>query len=140
MPSRANQLTPQTRQRILYSDFMPNLDCNPRTGELQILTNEQAVINAIRNLVLIYPTEIPYHPNFGSTVTQSLFEFVDEFTADRLKDSITQSISQHEPRASNLNVKVTGDAPNHLYNIDIAFNLVNNPIPFTVPTIVVKVR
>ena len=141
MPSRVNQFTRFNKQKIVYRDFRINLDRQPVTGELDVNVNEKAVMQSITNLVLTYPGERYYHPEIGSTVSRSLFEFVDDFTTDRLKESILQTIQFFEPRAQNVEVTVKGDPANHLYNVEISFQVLNiSPSRFIVPTIVLRVR
>jgi hypothetical protein len=140
MAPRINRINQSVKQRIVYQDFKMNLDLNPITGQIALNTNQEAVIQAIKNLVLIYPTEIYYHPNIGSLVSRSLFEFTDDFSMQQLKDSILQTIQNYEPRAQNVLVIVTPNPQQNQINVDIQFNLVNVAEVFSVPTIVVRVR
>src|SRR5271170_5277814 len=104
--SRVSQLTSNVKQRIVYRDFTMNLNKSALTGDLIMLTNAGAVIQSVRNLILTYLGERFYQPLVGSTISRSLFEFVDAPTSDLLKDSILQCINTYEPRAQGVTVNV----------------------------------
>lgn len=141
MPSRIDRITKTIKHRVVYQDFTINFDLNPVTGQLLLVENAQAVIQSIRNLVLIYPTEIYYHPTIGSTVSRGLFEFVDDFSITQIKDTILQSITANEPRAQNVQVVVSAVAQQNYVNVDITFSLTAIPNQsFSVPKIPVRVR
>jgi phage baseplate assembly protein W len=140
--NRSPQLTrTSVKQRIVYQDFSPNLDVLPITGELLILKNAQAVAQSIRNLVLTILGERYYAPLVGSTVNKALFDFVDDFTMDQIRDSIVFTIQNYEPRAQNVNVTVTGIPTQNQVQVDIFFTIVVSPgQTFSVPTMVLPVR
>jgi phage baseplate assembly protein W len=140
--NRSPQLTrTSVKQRVVYQDFTQNLDVLPITGELLILKNAQAVAQSIKNLVLTILGERYYAPLVGSTVNKSLFDFVDDFTMDQIRDSISYTIQNYEPRAQNVNIMVTGIPTQNQVQVDIYFTIVVSPgQTFSVPTMVLPVR
>src|SRR5580765_731496 len=106
MTSRANKITRNSKTRVVYRSLAPDLALLPLTGELRTLLNEDAIKASIKNLIFTYPGEKFYHPDIGSTVSRDVFEFLDDFTLDRMKETILQTL-QYEPRA--LNPHVTFD-------------------------------
>jgi phage baseplate assembly protein W len=141
MPSRVPQYTRNIKQRVVYKDFTPNLTLLPITGELLILKNDQAVAQSIRNLVLTYNGERYYNQQVGSTVSRDLFEMVDDFTLDRIKNSIISTINNFEQRAINVVVNVEGKPTDNFVNVTIQFGISIQPgQSFSVPTIVLQVR
>lgn len=141
MPSRVGQITRTAKTRIVYRTIAPNFMLLPVTGELKTLINEQAVARSIYNLVFTYPTERYYRPDIGSPIPRGLFEFADDFTADRIKNNILNTIQNYEPRAQNPTVAVQAFPNDNFFNVDVTFNIAALPQQlFSVPTIVVKVR
>lgn len=140
MPSRVNQLTRNLKERVVWTDFTPNLNLNPTTKELLILKNSQAVSQSIYNLVQTWPGERYYQPSLGCLVSKENFEFIDDFAADRIKESIMNTIQVYEPRAQNLVVNVTADPPNHYVLVTIQYTLALFPNQtFNVP-VTLRVR
>ena len=68
------------------------------TNDLTTLTNERAINNALKNLIMTLPTEVVFNRDVGSTVTGFLFDFVDEGTGGILTDEIVRVIRYSEPR------------------------------------------
>ena len=96
-----------------YSDFLINFDKNPVTGNLARAVNEEAVKNALKNLLLTNRGERFYNSNMGSQIKASLFEPADSVTADIIKTSIEQTIKYQEPRVDLLDVQIFDDEDNN---------------------------
>jgi len=73
---------------------------NPLNGDLTTIKNEVAINNAIKNIVLFLPTEVPFNRDIGSTVTNYLFDLVDDATAGLLVQEIKRAINFCEPRVT----------------------------------------
>jgi phage baseplate assembly protein W len=71
--------------REYFSDFMANFDKNPVTGNLARVTNEDAIKQSLRNLVLTNRTERFYQPHIGSKVQSLLFDPMGPETEDLLR-------------------------------------------------------
>jgi len=110
-----------------YSDFLMNFDKNPITGNLAKVTNEEAVKQAIKNLVLTNQGERIYNQTMGSKIRASLFDPADASTAEVIRTTIEQTIRYHEPRANLLGVEIFDDFDNNAYKVNIFFNLINIP-------------
>ena len=138
---RPHKYTPRSTQKIYYSDFKTNFDLNPLTGFLELITNEQAVISSIRNLVLTNKGERHFQPEVGSNIQNGLFEMIDEVQSETLRISILNTIRNYEPRAINPSVEVTPDIQNEAYMININFQLINIPNQvFSAPIILKRIR
>lgn len=139
--SRADRITPKSKQTEYYADFLMNFDRNPISGELARVTNERAVIRAIRNLIYTGRGERPFQSDIGCGIKKLLFEPADEVTTDLIKSSIYTTITQHEPRAvlKQIDVKLNQEQDAYLINITIA--LVNSPSDaFSFSTVLKRVR
>ena len=128
--SRADKITIETNKIEYYSDFMNDFAKNPITGFLAKVTNEESVKQSIRNIIFTNRGERFYNSGFGSTIKSSLFNPLDAITIIAIKESITESINNFEPRANLLEVLVIPNENDNLVNINIVFtikNISNNP-------------
>ena len=63
-------------------DVNISLPKNPFTKDIYGVSNENAIKQSIKNLVLTVPGEKPFQPLVGSRVNELLFEPLDPFIAD----------------------------------------------------------
>ena len=66
---------------------------NPFTNDVSIVKNDNSIRQSLRNLVMTSPGEIPFNKNVGCQVNAMLFEPLDGFTADTIKDEIINTIN-----------------------------------------------
>ena len=72
---------PAQRVSKRFKDLSMSFKYNPLSGDLIALKNENAIARAVRNIVLTSPGEKLFDPDFGSSVSEILFENVDDITA-----------------------------------------------------------
>jgi len=124
-----------------YKDLNLNFDANPITGGIPILTEEDAVKRAIRNLVLTGYYERFFRPALGSGVSHFLFEnFIGSLTQERIRTAVEQVITAFEPRAELVNVEVIDDSDNNGFAVNIVFNIVSLIEPITMFVFLERVR
>ena len=82
-----------------FKDLDLNFTIHPVRKDINKNVGEMAVINSIKNLVLINHYEKPFNPNFGSNLRRLLFENTDGITASLIEREISQVILNYEPRA-----------------------------------------
>jgi hypothetical protein len=92
------------------------------------LKNENAIARSVKNLVLTSPGERFFEPELGSRVNSLLFEPLDAFTADAIKQEIINTITQYEPRVNLTKVDVTPIYANNKINITVEYQIVGLPI------------
>ena len=78
---------------------------NPLNDDLIALKNETAIARSIRNIVFTILGERFLINTFGSNISQFLFENFDIISAIAIRDEITQSILNFEPRVDLISVK-----------------------------------
>ncbi len=89
-----------SRRIKTYVDVSLSFKPSPITNDITLLTNEKAINNSIKNVVMFLPTEVPFDPEIGSTTQRYLFDVVDEATAGLLADEIERAILFCEPRVT----------------------------------------
>ena len=112
-----------------FKDVSMTFQTIPLTKDLIVLKNENAIARSVKNIVFTIPGEKPFDPNFGSRITDSLFENVDDITAVTIENEITDSIRRHEPRVELTEVKAFADPENNSFNVNIIYNIIGADIP-----------
>ena len=140
--SRAARYTIETNKTDRWSDFLMNLDRNPVTGFLGKATNEQAIEGSLRNLILTNQGSWPFETSVGSKVAAASFEFADERTIDELRDTIIETINNHEPRVQleEIIASTRPSEPNAMF-VTLYYSIINIPDEiFELDVIVTRVR
>jgi phage baseplate assembly protein W len=92
--------------------------------DILLLTNEQAVLEAIKNIIITEPGERVMNPDFGCPIQHYLFEPIDPITMVSLKIAVTDAIWKWEDnRIENLDVQVTSDPDLNTLSITVVFNI-----------------
>ena len=112
-----------------YSDLDLNFMMNPSTGDINILTGEQDIKRAVRNLIMTNFYERKFQSYIGSDVNALLFDLATPLTAVYLKDAIANVINNFEPRVSLQNVIVTADPDNNAFNVKLEYTILNRNLP-----------
>ena len=82
-----------------------------------------------QNIVFTNRGEKFFDPDFGSDVTRTLFENVDEVTALNIKDDIENSIKNYEPRVELVDVAVVPDYDGNQFYATITYIIVGLEVP-----------
>lgn len=127
-------VTPQLKKQKLYSDFHKDLTVNPISGDVALKTNEEAVKESIKNLILTDRGERLFQPYVGGNVRAMLFENNTPATIKLLQEQIKDTIKIYEKRATVVDVEVTSTLDENVVRILIYFyiNSVEQPISVTV--------
>ena len=115
---------PLERVSIGYKDLSMTFKQNPLNNDLIVLRNENAIARSIRNIILTTPGEKFFNEDFGSNVSKLLFDNLDPLTALEIKEQITFSIVNYEPRADLLQVDVTPDYDDGEFDVVITYKIV----------------
>lgn len=124
--ARADKRTVTEVQPVFYRDFMTSFTRNPVTSVLAVVTNEEAVKQGLKNLILTNLSERFYNPNIGSKVLASLFELQDQVSEDLLKKLVEECVHQVY-RANLINVDLTPNRDGNSYELTVLFSLINVP-------------
>jgi len=120
---------PQQRVSQSFKDISMSFETNPLNEDLIALKNTSAIARSIRNIVFTQPGEKFFNPEFGSRVSESLFEVVDEVSTIAIRDEIRSSIINYEPRVNLLDVLVNPNPDENEMNVTIKYEIVGIDIP-----------
>ena len=112
-----------------FKDLSMSFKFNPLSGDLIDLKNENAIARAVRNIVLTSPGEKLFNPEFGSSISEILFENVDDITAISIQDEISSSLKNYEPRVELIDVNVDPNFDQNQFDVRITYRIVGVDIP-----------
>jgi len=120
---------PAQRVSKSFKDLSMSFKFNPLSGDLIALKNENAIARAVRNIVLTSPGEKFFDPDFGSSVSEILFENVDDITAVSIEDEIKSCLDNYEPRVELIDVNVDANFDENQFDVIITYRIVGVDIP-----------
>ena len=120
---------PQQRVKRIYKDISMSFENNPLNDDLVSLNDTSAIARSLRNIVFTQPGEKFFNPDFGSRITESLFENVDEVSALAIEDEIKSSIINFEPRVNLSFVNVKPNPDDNEMNVTIEYEITGIDIP-----------
>ena len=120
---------PQQRVKRKFKDVSMSFEKNPLNDDLISLSNTSAIARSIRNIVFTSPGEKFFNPDFGSRISESLFENVDNVSALAIKDEIKSSIINFEPRVKLLDTIVVPNPDDNEMNVTIEYEITGIDIP-----------
>ena len=115
-----------------FKDIGVSFSKNSFTDDLAIVKNENSIKQSVKNLILTQMGEKPFQPTKGCRVNALLFEPLDPFTADALKEEVLNTIRQYEPRVKISDCTVTPIIESNKINISITYRVVGLPIVETI--------
>lgn len=129
-----------SRNTRTYSDIDFNFLPHPRTKDVTVKYDEEAVKQSIRSLIMTKNFERPFRSSIGSQVNALLFEPVSPLVSLMIEKSIRDAIYNHEPRVDLLDVKVAYTPENNGVYVTVYFKLKNTQTPLTVNLILERTR
>jgi phage baseplate assembly protein W len=112
-----------------FKDISMSFQVNPLNSDLIGLKNENAIARSVRNIVFTLPGEKFFDENFGSRISATLFENVDDISASLIDDEIRQSINRYEPRVELTDVEVLPNFDNNQFDVLIVYNIIGANVP-----------
>ena len=112
-----------------FKDISMTFQSNPLNDDLIAIKNENAIARSLRNIVFTTPGEKFFNQSFGSRISESLFENIDEITATIIVDEIRQSIDNYESRVEVDDVKAFPNYDNNSFDVTITYDVIGSEIP-----------
>ena len=112
-----------------FKDVSMTFQSNPLNSDLIAIKNENAIARSLRNIVFTLPGEKFFNESFGSRITESLFENIDEVTSAIIVDEIRESIEIYESRVELIDVKAFPDYENNGFDVIILYNIIGSEVP-----------
>lgn len=111
--------------KLNYSDFDMAFVAHPVTGDINRLTEEAAVKRSVKNIVMTDLYERPFQPYLGTPIRSLLFELFTPITSQVVKERITTSLENFEPRIFLQSVDVVQNPDQHSLDVTITYSIRN---------------
>mgnify|MGYP001320679323 CR=1 FL=1 len=107
-----------------FKDISLSFKPHPITKDMPVLMNERAIARSVRNLVETIPRERFFNALLGTNIRGSLFENYTQSTSIVIRDQITTTIENFEPRVGNVKTIVNGKPDLNAFEVTIFFDIV----------------
>lgn len=135
------RITPRTRKvEAVYADFHKDLTTNPFSNDLALKTDEEAIKESLKNIILMDKGEKLFQPSFGGNIRAMLFELNSPATIKLIQEQIKSTINNNEPRVQLIDVEVYSLIDDNKIAIKIIYALRNREEPVQVEFILERVR
>jgi phage baseplate assembly protein W len=138
--SYSDKFTTTTLRSERYSDFYNNFNKNFGTKDLARITNEDSIINSLKNIILTRKGERPFQPEFGCNISGLLFENFSKFTTDAIETEIRTAVENFEPRIKTIKVNATETQDSHAIELQLFFTTINNPDNISISFFLSRIR
>ena len=112
-----------------FKDINLSFKRHPVTNDVVTIRDEDAIKRSVKNIIFTILGEKPFEPNFGSVISESLFDLNTSLNEVRVSDEIKQSLLNYEPRIDNINVTVTVAPDTNEMNCTVQYEIVGLPTP-----------
>lgn len=129
-----------TRSTRTFKDLDFNFFRHPKTADVSVRSDEEAIKQSIRNLLLTKNFERPFRSQIGSPIYGLLFEPVSTLTTAMMKRVIENTIENFEPRVDLLDVNIKFNAEQNNAIIGIVFRIKNTQTPVSINLVLERTR
>ena len=136
----STQTNESQRSSRIYKDLNLDFQKNTATKDVQKITDIEAVKRSVRNLINLNHYEKPFHPEIGSNLRAMLFENMTPQMTHLIGKQIELLIANYEPRARLVAVRTLPNYDRNAYAVTINFQVVNQPEPVVVETLLERLR
>ena len=112
-----------------FKDINLSFKRHPVTNDVLTIRDEDAIKRSVKNIIFTILGEKPFEPNFGSIISESLFDLSTSLNEIRVSDEIKQSLLNYEPRIDNIDVTVTVTPDTNEMNCTVQYEIVGLPTP-----------
>ena len=107
-----------------FKDINLSFKRHPVTNDVVTITDEDAIKRSVKNIIFTTLGEKPFMPQFGSVISESLFELSTNLNEVRITDEIKTSLMNYEPRIDNLDVTVSLYPDSNEMNVTVQYDIV----------------
>ncbi len=112
-----------------FKDVSMTFQKHPLTSDILALKNESAIARSVRNIVFTVPGEKFFDEDFGSRISQSLFENINDISANIIRNEIKNSLKLYEPRVNVREVEVKPNFDQNEFNATIIYEIIGADVP-----------
>lgn len=128
------------RNTRTFTDLDFNFTSHPKTSDVTLKNDEEAIKQSIKNLILTRNYERPFRSEIGSQINSLLFEPVSLLLISMLEQTIKDVIYNFEPRVVIIDVTVDFKEEYNQLIVYIVFKIKNTMQPVSVSVILERTR
>lgn len=113
----------------IYRDLSLKFVPHPETGAVNVVKNENAVKQQVKNLIFTNHYETLFRPKVFGGLNDALFEGFDPVTIQTVKTAISDVISNYSERAELLSITLTDDLDANSFEVTVTIK----PLSFQHP-------
>ena len=107
-----------------FKDINLSFKRHPVTNDVVTISDEDAIKRSVKNIIFTTLGEKPFMPQFGSVISESLFELSTNLNEVRITDEIKTSLMNYEPRIDNLDITVSLYPDSNEMNVTVQYDIV----------------
>ncbi len=115
------------KQDRVFADLDLSFKPHPAYNDIRPITDIDAVKQSVKNLLLTQRGERLFNPNIGSGIFEQLFDNVDVYTFESIRNKIKDMISSLEPRVGKIKVNIQDNAELNAMAVSVHFNVIGTP-------------
>ena len=127
-------------RKNIYKDFDISFSVHPLTGDVGSKTDVNAINQSITNLVATNFYERPFNPEIGCNIRALLFQPADPITVQDLRQAISETIGNYEPRVSLISIFIEDRPDMNAYNLQIHYRINNRNETSTLDIVLKRLR
>ena len=108
----------------IYSDLHTNMLKHPYTDDVVVRQDVLAVREALKNLIMTKKYEKPFDPNFGSDITNMLFELWSPDLKTFFERKIKELVDEYEPRVRLDKVEIVDSSDQNAIELNLEFYVI----------------
>ena len=112
-----------------FKDINLSFKRHPVTNDVVAIRDEDAIKRSVKNIIFTILGEKPFEPNFGSVMSQSLFDLNTNLSEIKVSDEIKASLDNYEPRINNVDVSVSVLPDTNEMNCTVQYDIVGLSAP-----------
>lgn len=133
--------TPLSRnQDVLYADLRMDMLLNPVNSDVSRSTDEEAIRNSLRNILLTNKGERLFNPDFGGNIRELLFDNIGLGSKEIIEANVESIIKNYEPRIILIKTEISLSPDLNSATITITFMMINKQEPITLSVILDRAR
>ena len=109
-----------------HRDLDLSLKIHPIRKDIIPLKDDNAIKNALRNLLVSNFYDRPFSRDKGANLKGLLFEPADVFTRITMRKNLETVIKKYEPRVSIRGINITDNADTNSYRVKVNFKIKEN--------------
>ena len=107
----------------IYADINLNYQPNASTG-IPIIENRNSIEQSMKNILLTRKGSRYFDPLFGTNIHNYLFDKLNVFTGNEIKEEINFALGNYEPRIIIDEINVNIDYEHNKYSVDIEYTII----------------